>query len=1086
MTFRKKNIFLFISTLLVCSYFFSQNLLPNGSFELGGPGNGFVVDGAGYNLVSPPFSGASNNGDFAHVTNPNDFNSSFNIGADHTTGTGFMLVYDGNTTGGQQRFYKAGNNGGGICGLTVGQSYTFSYWIKSVSNDVTNNATRADVGVAFNNVSNFQLQSGITLAPLPADGWQQVVYSFTPSFNCVNIELFNNNTNGAGNNFAIDDLAVFAPTSPVSLTYSKVFGQCASSGGFIAGYAFNGEAPFTFSLSGPTNQTSNTGYFSGLPDGTYNLTVQDNLGDQEVISNIVLQSVNTGAFFLNANSTICLGDTLILEASGGNGNYSWSSNPNDPSFLLINDSIAQVAPSQNTTYALGGIGANSNLIFNPSFGLGNSGFYSDYFISSSNPSGAQGVVGVASDPSLFFNQFDNCTDQDGNDAMLVVDGATFNTPTAIVWKQAVPVIPNTTYSFSYWATSVTNNNPAELRSSINGVIQNTTTLSNTTCNWQQITFNWNSGNDTIAIIDINNLNFEAAGNDFALDNFSFTGATNCNLTIEVVTPQNLIIAASNAPVCAGDSIVLTSNALGTADWILPSGATQQASDITLSNVSLADQGLYEVIALDSNQCQAQGTFILDVFQGPTITLTTEDVQCFGGSNGEAEATVVGANPFSFLWSAGGTANITQGLSAGSYTLEVTDDNGCISNAAFEIIEPDSLVLNIIINDSDCLIPDGSAEVIVNGGVPNYEFDWSTGGTGQIETSLGQGSYALTVTDGNGCSVTDSFTVNAANAPDVSLVSVQDVLCFGDATGNAEIQVTGGQTPYLVEWSASGQFGNFLENVLAGNYVATITDDNGCEISFSVEITQPNPINPTVEIKDSECGLNNGQISIDLAGGTPTFTYEWIPAVSNTNMANNLSADDYQVVILDANDCETIINVTVGLVGNIPLSIAPNNVTIEEGDNIQLTADIGGITHFSVIWSPESGLSCTDCLNPIASPTETTTYLVIINTPDGCQIQDSVTVFVEEACEEIQAPTIFSPNGDGNNDFFCLFGTCIENLEFTIYNRWGEEIFKTNDPVVCWDGTFKGALLNSGVYVYQVIASVKGQRVVQSGNVTLVR
>jgi gliding motility-associated-like protein len=1066
--------------------FFAQNLLPNGSFELGGPGNGFVVDGAGYNFISPPFSGNSNNGDFAHVTNPNDFNSTFNVGSDHTTGTGFMLVYDGNTTGGQQRFYKAGNSGGGICGLTVGQSYTFSYWIKSVSNNVTNNATRADVGVAFNNVSNFQLLSGSTLAPLPADGWQQVVYEFIPSFNCVNIELFNNNTNGTGNNFAIDDLAVFAPISPVSLTYSKVSGQCASSGGFIAGYAFNGEAPFTFSLTGPTNQTNNSGYFSGLPDGTYSLTVQDNLGDQDVISNIVLQSGNTGAFFLNSNTTICLGDTLLLEASGGNGNYSWSSNPNDPSFQLINDSTAQVAPTQNTTYSLGGVGGNTNLIFNPSFGAGNNGFYSDYFISSSNPSGAQGVVGVVSDPSLFFNQFANCTDQDGNDAMLVVDGATFNTPTAIVWKQAVPVIPNTTYSFSYWATSVTNQNPAELRTSINGVIQNTTALSTTTCNWQQITFNWNSGNDTLAIIDINNLNFEAAGNDFALDNFSFTGSSNCDLTVEVVTPQTLIISASNSPVCEGDFVELTSNAFGNPDWFLPNGGIQQTTTLTLTNVSLADQGLYEVIALDSNQCQAQGFFTLDVFQGPSVTLNTSDVLCFGGNDGEAEATVVGVSPFSFFWSSGGATNSTQGLTAGNYTLQVTDDNGCVANEALVINEPDSLVLNVVTNDSDCLTPDGTAEAIVTGGVPNYQFNWSTGGTNQVETNLGQGNYSLTVVDENGCSVTASFGINAANAPDVNLINIQDVLCFGDATGSAEINVTGGQPPYLVEWSAAGQFGNFLENVLAGNYEATITDDNGCETSFSVEINQPDPINPTVEITDAECGLNNGQISIDLAGGTPTFTFEWIPAVSNTNVANNLSADDYQIAILDANNCETIINATINLVGNIPLNVTPNNVTIEEGDNIQLLVDIGGITDFSVIWSPESGLSCTDCLNPVAFPTETTTYLVLIATPDGCQSQDSVMVFVEEACEEIQAPTIFSPNGDGNNDLFCLFGTCIEQLEFTIYNRWGEEIFKTNDQEICWDGTFRGVLLNSGVYVYQVVASVKGQQIVQSGNITLVR
>ena len=122
------------------------DMLVNGDFESGGNGVGFSLNGAGYNLITQPFSGTTVSGDYAFTTNPQPMNTAnFIAGGDHTTGTGNMMVIDGNTTGGSQRFWRAGNSGGGVCGLTVGATYTFSYWVKSVSTTVTNAATQADL-----------------------------------------------------------------------------------------------------------------------------------------------------------------------------------------------------------------------------------------------------------------------------------------------------------------------------------------------------------------------------------------------------------------------------------------------------------------------------------------------------------------------------------------------------------------------------------------------------------------------------------------------------------------------------------------------------------------------------------------------------------------------------------------------------------------------------------------------------------------------------------------------------------------------------------------------------------------------------
>ena len=152
-----------------------------------------------------------------------------------------MMVVDGTTTGGQQRFWKAGNNGGGICNLVVGQTYTFSYWIRTVSNSVAGNSELANIGVSFNNASNVVLSFGTALAPLPNFGWQQVRYTFTPTNACVNIELYNNNEGFIGNDFAIDDLSLTPPTPPLDFTYSITQPNCTDpNSGLIAIYPIGG------------------------------------------------------------------------------------------------------------------------------------------------------------------------------------------------------------------------------------------------------------------------------------------------------------------------------------------------------------------------------------------------------------------------------------------------------------------------------------------------------------------------------------------------------------------------------------------------------------------------------------------------------------------------------------------------------------------------------------------------------------------------------------------------------------------------------------------------------------------------------
>ena len=139
------------------------------------------------------------------------------------------------------------------------------------------------------------------------------------------------------------------------------------------------------------------------------------------------------------------------------------------------------------------------------------------------------------------------------------------------------------------------------------------------------------------------------------------------------------------------------------------------------------------------------------------------------------------------------------------------------------------------------------------------------------------------------------------------------------------------------------------------------------------------------------------------------------------------------------------------------------------------------------WSPSSGLSCTNCQNPIAGPIGTTTYTLQVTNDSGCVAVSQITVTINYDCGEVFVPNGFSPNADGENDLECVYGRCIETIYFAIYDRWGEKVFDTSDPKQCWDGMFRGQAMNTASFVYYLNAKlVTGETLTKRGNINLVR
>lgn len=563
-----KKINIFQKPLLCLCLFFlgfqvqllAQNLLSNGNFENGGSGNGFLVHD--YTLINP-LNGISLPGTYARTTNPNLMNTNFISGGDHTTGNGNMLVIDGSNQP-NRFFWTTGSTGGAIGGFTSGTTYTFSFWIKSVSNDVTNNNTRSNIEVFFVNANNILPQNQTILAPLPEEGWQQINYAFVATADNVMVRLKTVNSGALGNDFAVDDFSITVGGLPLEGSFSFINPTCPdSNNGVISVSLSGGNLPYgIFNLTGDAIQSSNNGVFSGLGVGTYNISVSDATGAIYQVNNIVLEAPND--LIVSENTVICIGESVELNASGGAGNYVWTSTPEDVTLTNPTSAIQNLSPSETTVYTIssGSISSQVNLILNGDFSQGNTGFTTDYTeVENPNPFGVQSSYNIVTNPSQWFTPFSACSDHTtGTGNMMVFDGATEPSGTTRVWcnDNVINVTPNTNYTFTYFVTSVSPQNPANIEVNINGFpIGLPIPVSPLTCSWTGVSYVWNSGNNTTAAICMINRETAEFGNDFAIDDISFTETLTCfyekNITVTVNPLQVPDFEIENV-ICQGSTL----------------------------------------------------------------------------------------------------------------------------------------------------------------------------------------------------------------------------------------------------------------------------------------------------------------------------------------------------------------------------------------------------------------------------------------------------------------------------------------------------------------------------------------------------
>ncbi len=299
---------------------------------------------------------------------------------------------------------------------------------------------------------------------------------------------------------------------------------------------------------------------------------------------------------------------------------------------------------------------------------------------------------------------------------------------------------------------------------------------------------------------------------------------------------------------------------------------------------------------------------------PTLTLELIDLTnatCFGDDDGSITTMASGGTPdYMYMWSSTDTLAALNNLSAGAYDVTVTDSQGCTVKDSYLVNEPEMIVITGNVENVSCAGgDDGSITTMVTGGTPDYLYMWSTSDTLAALDNLIPGAYDVTVTDSQGCIAQDSYLITE---PEVMVITgiTDHATCFGACDGIASVMVAGGQPPYQYIWM-TGQATQTIEDLCADDYIVTVIDDAGCEITITLTIQEPPEIViDDIIVVDETGGMSDGSITVMASGGTPPFSYS-IDGITyqSSNIFANLPAGNYAVYISDESGC-SIDSITV--------------------------------------------------------------------------------------------------------------------------------------------------------------------------------
>ncbi len=869
----------------------------------------------------------------------------------------------------------------------------------------------------------------------------------------------------------VDSVEIDEPTPLVPAFDVETSPSCnGGSDGTITASASGGTPNYTFNWS---NSVNNSTSISGLMAGNYTVTVIDGNGCTNTLSTTLTNPPAIDPALISIDA-LCFGEasgSATSTPSGGAAPYSfsWSTGNSENGSLsdtesnllagtytvtvtdnngcTVTGSIAVGQPanavtatsSKSDAFCFGE--ANGSITTTPSGGTpnGSAPFYT--YAWSDGPSTDQNRTGLLGSPAGITYTF-TVTDANG---CTFVDSQTIFSPTDI--------------SLVFSKTDV----------SCNGGNDGSATVTKSGGIPGQTIFDWSDINMTQTTD--NTVPYESSLNGLSAGRYyvTVTNVVGCtkidSIDIDEPTPLTITFDALTDPLCNGD-------ANGTINVTVNGGTPTYTYGWNDGNSNEDRTGLvagtYTLTLTDANSCTV--TFDTTLVDPVTLSVSIdslEDASCNGLSDGYARALGAGGTiPYTYAWQGGPSNRENPNLAAGTYTVTVTDNNGCTVSTTATVGQPITLVANISSTDASCAgVNDGTATASGTGGTAPYTFLWNPPGsqTSAGITGLAGGTYTVTVTDNNGCTDEESVVINQPTA--ISLTTSQtNVLCNGDATGEAVVTATGGTQPYTYAWMPGGATSDTAKNLTAQTYTVTVTDNNGCSNTASVTITEPSALTATITSStDPTCnGINDGSATVTANGGTGNYTYLWAPDNEITSSITGKGSRTYTVTVTDNNGCTAVDQVTLTAPPSVVIAVdSISNVSCNGGNDGYIGLDVtGGNIPYTYSWSNSAG-------NVSVNPSLlANTYTVTVEDNNGCQEIQSFTI-TEPALALSSSSTTTDILCNGDDD-----GTA------TITVNGGTPAYTYNWPAPIGLGSDNESNLDGGTYDV-TISDANGCTIVES-------
>ena len=511
------------------------------------------------------------------------------------------------------------------------------------------------------------------------------------------------------------------------------------------------------------------------------------------------------------------------------------------------------------------------------------------------------------------------------------------------------------------------------------------------------TFDWNGGPsssiDTVG----------ASAGSYSLVVSDAAGCTASSGPYTIGTGSGLVIDTTSMVVqdesCAGNDGSITGIVVsgGTSPYVYSwNGGLASGAD-TLG----ANAGSYSLLVTDQLGCtNSLGPITIGSSAGMSVDvsgITITDANCIAADGSITGITVSGGtSPYSFTWNGSLSSSAdTSGVSAGSYTLQITDDNGCVVTSGPHVVNSiNNLAIDstgVLLSDENCSATDGSITgIILTGGALPYTYQWNGNAASGADTAgLSAGSYTLVVTDNNGCvDSTGVYTISSVNTLSIDTTGflISDENCSAADGSITGILVSGGSAPYTYQWNGIATTGPDTIGLVTGNYTLVVTDNNGCVDStgvYSVGNVSTLSVDTSGLVTTNEncTGVDGSITGIIVSGGVSPYTFNWNGVLTSSADTIGLGAGSYTLTISDNAGCV----VAVG-----PFSLGTSS-TLSTSDSAVIISDEhcgsvdGSITGIS---ATGSGLLSFQWNGVASSSMDTTglssgTYSLVITDDNGC-------------------------------------------------------------------------------------------------------